>query len=137
MTLVASRRPDAATCVRDGRETYVDTGRRVGERLGSHVVLWIVDDPAAWAAAIEARAGFGSMVCGYCDEAVAWPEAILGHARLTGYHLLGVHRETGELVVLAEATTHSGETTVLPHHCTKIPDEVRAAALEERLGDRS
>ncbi|WP_052616066.1 hypothetical protein [Mycobacteroides abscessus] len=41
--------------MRDGREVYADTGRPVDERLGSHVVLWIVEDPEAWASAIEAE----------------------------------------------------------------------------------
>jgi hypothetical protein len=46
---------------------------------------------------------------------------------LTGYHVLGVERATGELVVLAKTTTLTGGRTVLPHHCRKIPDEVRGA----------
>lgn len=50
----APRRP-TRTYWWDGRETYVDTGRPVDETLGSHVVLWIVDDPQAWAAAVEAE----------------------------------------------------------------------------------
>lgn len=249
MTLIAPRRP-VRTCNRDGREVYIDTGRAVDEQLGSHVVLWIVDDPELWAKAIEVEGdaeaakwpkkdralaehrrsrayesadqvradgpgrswyahyhdaesahdsvaslrrshpnpgvryevaeitatgacpdchqpmvqadgqwrhhtgrypaecavrperepeperqpgeweiniGRGSMICGYCDEDVAWGHAILGYVRLTGYHLLGIHRESGDLVVLAEATTLSGATDYLPHHCDKIPDEVRAA----------
>lgn len=248
---VAPRR-SARTYNRDGREHYADTGRPVDERLGSHVVLWIVDDAQAWAAAIEARAdaelagcfkrdrglgeqrrsqayesaarireegqrrtvymhchdaesaeacatdlrrshpnpgvryevaaivearacpdchqpsilaagqwwhhsgrypatcvqcpdpemneeleridgewlidiGVGAMVCGYCNEETSWAVAALGYAKLTGYHLLGIERATGVLVVLAEAMTLSGETAVLPHHCDKIPDDVRAA----------
>jgi hypothetical protein len=38
-----------------GQERYRDTGRPVDEELGSHVVLWIVDDPEAWARAVEAE----------------------------------------------------------------------------------
>jgi hypothetical protein len=52
-TLTAPRRR-VPTYDRDGRETYRDTGRPVDEQFGSHVVLWIVDDPEAWASAIEA-----------------------------------------------------------------------------------
>ncbi|MGH3987108.1 MAG: hypothetical protein ACRDTZ_07295 [Pseudonocardiaceae bacterium] len=52
VTLTAPRRP-VRTYIRDGREVYVDTGRAVDERLGSHVVLWIVDDAGAWARKIE------------------------------------------------------------------------------------
>ncbi len=43
------------THMRDSREVYTDTGRPVDEQLGSHVVLWIVEDPEAWANAIEAE----------------------------------------------------------------------------------
>lgn len=52
--LIVPRR-DAATYMMDGRERYKDTGRPVDEKLGTHVVLWIVDDADAWAAAIEAE----------------------------------------------------------------------------------
>lgn len=55
VTLTAPRRP-VDTYTHNGRETYADTGRPVDERLGTHVVLWIVDDPEVWAAAIEAAA---------------------------------------------------------------------------------
>jgi hypothetical protein len=44
-------------------------------------------------------------------------------------HSLGVHRETGELVVLAEVTSvaaRPGETGHLAHHCTQIPDSIQA-----------
>jgi hypothetical protein len=54
MTLTAERRP-VRTFDRDGRKVYADTGRSVDERLGSHVTLWIVEDPEAWATAIEAE----------------------------------------------------------------------------------
>ncbi|MBO0877305.1 MAG: hypothetical protein J2P19_28335 [Pseudonocardia sp.] len=249
--LAAPRRP-VRTYERDGREVYADTGRPVNERLGSHVVLWIVDDPEAWAAAIEADAdaevarwskskrnrelaelrrsqhyesaaqiraegdhrkiyghyhdlasaessanslrrshpnpgvryataeidelgacpdchqprifvdgqwwhhslrypvectarpepvedepehvegewvisvGTGSMICGYCNHDVCWSIAALGYARLTGYHMLGIEKATGALVVLAEATTLSRQITVLPHHCDKIPGHLQA-----------
>src|SRR4051812_96551 len=53
-TLIAPRR-SVSTYEHYGRETYRDTGRPVDEQLGSHVVLWIVDDPEAWAKAIEAE----------------------------------------------------------------------------------
>lgn len=237
MTLIAPRRP-VSTYIHGGRETYRDTGRPVDERLGTHVVLWIVDDPELWAKAIEAEvdaedgrwprkdraaqvradgpgrswyavhhsaqsaqanveslrrshpnpgvryevaeitaAGAcpdchqptiqadgqwrhhflrypveclrhpepgpeqdderqdgeweistrGYMICGYCNETVSWPQAILGYWELTGFHLLGVERATGTLVVLAEATSLvRGQTVHLPHHCQKIPDDVRA-----------
>lgn len=252
-TIVAPRRL-VRTCPLDGREVYTDTGRPVDEQLGSHVVLWIVDEPEAWAAAIEAEAeaelarwpkrerphfayrrdqayesaaqvrsqgrtrtvhshhhsaasaaacvadlsrshpnpgvryevatiteagacpachqpriradgrwwhhlcrypvdcaahpepepveerldgeweinpGGGSMICGYCNETTSWPYAALGYVRLTGYHLLGIHRPTGDLVVLAEATTLTGQTIGLPHHCDKIPDHLYATYAED------
>lgn len=258
-SLVASRR-SVRTCHRAGREVYADTGRAVDELLGSHVVLWIVDDAELWAKAIEAEGdaeldlwprkdrglalarraqrydsaaqvradgprrdwrshyhdaesahdsvanlrrshpnpgvryevaeitaagacpdchrpmvqadgqwrhhsgrypaecatsperepeperqpgeweinvSMGSMICGYCDRDVAWGYAVLGYVRLTGYHLLGVHRESGELVVLAEATTPSGAVDYLPHHCEEIPDEVRVAHGFSARGDQS
>jgi hypothetical protein len=72
------------------------------------------------------------MVCGYCDETVRWAHMMLGHGELTGFHMLGVHLPTGELVVLAEATTLTGQTFHLPHHCAKIPDDVRATWEPER-----
>jgi hypothetical protein len=43
--------PWPATCVLDGAAVFRRTGRRVDENLGSHVVLWIVEDAAAWAGA--------------------------------------------------------------------------------------
>jgi hypothetical protein len=239
-----------------GEEVYSDTGRPVDEWLGTHVVLWIVEDPEAWAAAVEAEgdaepalwpkkrrhigearrlqryedaaqirakgarrdwdtvgsetqaaatvaglrrahpnpgvryemvpietwsacpdpecatptvfadghwahhigrypaecprpaerlrkqeaaavpprqdgefeidAGMGTMTCGYCNEVATWPHAVLGYARLTGFHLLGVFRETNTLVVLAEATSLTGATVYLPHHCLAIPAEAHA-----------
>jgi hypothetical protein len=239
--------PWPATYVLDGRECFRATGRRVDENLGSHVVLWIVDDAEAWAGAIEAEvaseiaraprgrrfatymqqqrleaaariraAGPGrsvysvhhdearardgaaslrqgqpnpgvryeaapvtataactkcfcpmicadgqwwhhtggypagcpgrrarslplepgdweisgiDMTCGYCGQCVTWPETQRSWARLTGVHSLGVHRQTGELVVLAEVTgvaARPGEPGHLAHHCTQIPGSVRA-----------
>lgn len=56
MTTMTAPRRGTRTYQRDSREVYADTGRPVDERLGSHAVLWIVDDPQAWAAAIEADA---------------------------------------------------------------------------------
>jgi hypothetical protein len=70
-----------------------------------------------------------SMTCGYCGQCVSWPETQRSWARLTGVHSLGVHRQTGELVVLAEAigiAARPGELGHLAHHCTEIPDSVRA-----------
>jgi hypothetical protein len=264
-TLVAPRRPVKTYTDHSGREVYTDTGRPVDERLGSHIVLWIVDDPDAWAGKIEAdadevvarypkdriapvrraqayesaariraegpgrswyghyysaqtaqatvtglrrshpnpgvryevaeiaQAGVcpechcptvyadgqwrhhlgrypaqcirhpepepateeprqdgefeistrGYMICGYCGQTEGWSYAILRYVELTGFHLLGVERATGELVVLAEATTLSGKRTVLPHHCEKIPDDVRATyaaditEIRARLAGRS
>jgi hypothetical protein len=239
--------PWPATYVHDGAEVARKTGRRVDENLGSHVVMWIVEDAAAWADAIEAevaaetarlpksrrhltrmqqqrlegaartraegprrsvyavhydearaRAGADSlrracpnpgvryeaapvtatgacttcscpmicadgqwwhhtggypaqcpgrrardlplepgdweitathMTCGYCGQCVTWDETLRSWARLTGFHSLGVHRQTGELVVLAEVTgvaARPGEPGHLPHHCTQIPGSVRA-----------
>ncbi|MEN3308950.1 MAG: hypothetical protein V7603_5152 [Micromonosporaceae bacterium] len=244
MTLIAERRP-VRIFERDGREVYADTGRPVDERLGSHVTLWIVEDPEAWAAAIEAEGdaelakwpkrqrdlaeyrrgqayqsaaqvrsdgahraiythhhipaaaaatvadlcrshpnpgvryevaaitgagacpdcaqpriftdgqwrhhsggyptactprrapeperaagefevdtGTGAMTCGYCDVIEHWAEAALGYVRLTGFRLLGVEKATNDLVVLAEATTLSGQTIGLPHHCLNIPEDL-------------
>jgi len=244
-SLVAPRR-DTQTYVLRGRECYADTGRPVDERLGSHILLWIVEQPEAWARAIEFEgeaeldrwpkrqrgmaelrrdqayqaaaqirvegvrrrwqshfhdgaqaeayaaglrrdhpnpgvryevvpitvagacrschqptiradgdwrhhagrfpaecsieperdpelergagefeidAGTGSMTCGYCEHAESWAEAALGYARLTGFHMLGVHRPTNTLVVLAEASTLSGQTVHLAHHCLNIPED--------------
>lgn len=244
-SLVAPRR-DTRTYVLRGQECYADTGRRVNEQLGTHVLLWIVDDPELWAKAVEAdgdaelgrwpkrqqylaeahraqayesaaqiraegahrswhthfhdgdqaearvadlrrshphpgvryevapitsvgacptchqpmieadgewrhhagrypaecavkpdpgsepervdgefeiNAGVGAMTCGYCNLTTSWPEAVLGYVRLTGFYVLGVHQPTNTLVVLAEATTLSGETAHLPHHCVRIPED--------------
>jgi hypothetical protein len=245
------------TYVMGDRECYADTGRPVDERLGTHVVLWIVEDAEAWATAIEAdadaepgrwgkgsryigeqrrlvrRAGAaqvrergarrdwrtimhrredaeaavhelyrsqpnpgvryevaeitgygacptcqqpiveadgewrhhflrypadcdirpepepepepepgqewwvidadrGEMTCGYCGDAERWPEVdgVVGGATLTGYHLLGIEKATGVLVVLAEAETLDGRIGHLPHHCTKIPADVVAKYAE-------
>ena len=45
------------------------------------------------------------MTCGYCGQCVSLEETLRSLARLTGVHSLGVHRQTGELVVLAEVTS--------------------------------
>jgi hypothetical protein len=37
-----------------------------------------------------------------------------------------LQHEPGELVVLAETEAAAGPARPLPHHCTQIPDEVRA-----------
>jgi hypothetical protein len=69
-----------------------------------------------------------TMTCGYCGQCVSWEETDRSWARLTGFHSLGVRRETGELVVLAEATgiaARPGETGHLAHHCKEIPASVR------------
>lgn len=69
------------------------------------------------------------MTCGYCGQCVSWPETVRSWARLTGVHSLGVDRQTGELVVLAEVTgvaAHPGEIGYLAHHCTEIPDSIQA-----------
>jgi hypothetical protein len=248
MTHTISRRP-VRTYMLNGREVYADTGRRVDEEFGSHVVLWIVDDAEAWAKAIEAEGdaepdkwpknrrhigehrrleryesaaqvrargpyrsvrcvhfgaaradavvaelyrshpnpgvryevaeitdvracptchqpaihadgqwwhhtgGYpigctlrlpklpekkekrqageweigtqGYMICGYCGERESWPQPIVAGWELTGFHLLGIERASGTLVVLAEATTLTGEIVHLPHHCRQIPDDVR------------
>lgn len=255
-TLTAPRR-DTRTYVMDGRERYADTGRPVDEQFGGHVVLRIVEDPEAFAAAVEAEGdaepakwprssryigehrreqayesarqirqrgayrsvyddyraaadaeqslaslrhhhglpgvrwelavvermdtcptehchcprfladgtwwhntgnypaecappppppapepepddfvidiGVGTMRCGWCQLTEAWPHAGLGYARLTGFHLLGVHRETNTLVVLAEATNLAGETVHLPHHCLNIPAEQHARYAPETV----
>lgn len=242
----AAPRRAGRTFLSRGEEHYHDTGRRVDEQLGTHVVLWIVEDAEAWAQAVEAegdaqvalwpknsryigehrraqayesatriraegtyrsiRAHYpdGSqahasvadlrrshpnpgvryevapiddrgacprchtptihadgtwwhhtgryptecaprrqprepeperqdgefeisnigMTCGYCNQFQSWPEAALGYVRLTGYHLLGVHKPTNTLVVLAEGTTLTGATTYLPHHCAHIPADL-------------
>jgi hypothetical protein len=54
MTLSAPRR-QAQTYIRDGQERYVDTDLIVGDPLGTHVVIRVIDDPEAWARAIEAE----------------------------------------------------------------------------------
>lgn len=70
--------------------------------------------------------GAGTMRCGWCSTVAHWAEAALGYTRLTGFHVLGVQRETNVLVVLAEATALSGATVHLPHHCPAIPEDVHA-----------
>jgi hypothetical protein len=54
-SLIAPRR-DVRTYELRGEVVYTDTGRPVAERLGSQVVLRIVEDADAWAADIEAKA---------------------------------------------------------------------------------
>jgi hypothetical protein len=78
--------------------------------------------------------GRGTMICGYCNEQQAWADAVIGRVQLTGYHLLGIEEATGTLVVLAEATIPSQhhQRTFLPHHCLKIPDDVRARYQDPR-----
>lgn len=68
-----------------------------------------------------------TMTCGYCGDCVTWPETQRSWVQLTGIHSLGVHKETGELVVLAEVegiAAHPGQTAVLAHHCKQIPGAV-------------
>lgn len=85
------------------------------------------DLPEWW----EIDTGAGTMLCGYCHETISWAYSVLGYERLTGFHLLGVRRDTGRLVVLAEATALSGATTYLPHHCDAIAAELTEAYAEE------
>lgn len=83
-----------------------------------------------------------SMTCGWCGEDFSWPETLRSWCELTGVWQLGVQLQPtttrgldgfavehhpGELVVLAETRgiARPGRD-VLAHHCTKIPDEVRA-----------
>lgn len=253
MHATAPRRP-ARTYHQDGHEVYVDTGRPVDEELGSHVVLWIVDDSEAWAKAIEAEGdaqvaqwskstrhvgehrreqayvsaaevradgpgrriyshyrteqaatataadlrrahpnpgvryevaaieaasachachqptiladgqwrhhlgryptectpepvpeperqsgefeispAMGCMTCGYCDHIKSWPEAAVGYVKLTGFHLLGIERATGVLVVLAEAADSADRIHYLPHHCESIPEELHIQYAADRL----
>jgi hypothetical protein len=80
VNLTVPRRP-VRTFVRDGREVYADTGRAVDEPLGSHLVLWIVEDADAWADHIirESEA-----------ELQRWPKA----QRYIGEHRLQEARES-------------------------------------------
>jgi len=74
------------------------------------------------------------MTCGYCGQHVMWPETQRSWARLTGIHSLGIHLETGELVVLAEATgvaARPGEAGYLAHHCAEIPDTLRTKYADD------
>jgi hypothetical protein len=50
-----------------------------------------------------------SMTYGYCGQCVTWPETQRSWVRLTGMHSLGVHRQTGELVVLAKVTSAAAQ----------------------------
>lgn len=90
----------------------------------------------------------GPMVCGYCGEEEAWrdfsrvPESVrqgfgrlaphlaLGYLSLTGDWSLAVGPD-GDLVVVAFATTLSGDEVPLPHHCPNIPDGARAKYATE------
>jgi hypothetical protein len=72
----------------------------------------------------EIDTGLGSMTCGYCHQFVAWPQAIGANVTLTGFHTLGVHEETNQLVVMAEASDRSGGIVHLPHHCLCIPESL-------------
>ncbi|WP_327092554.1 hypothetical protein OIE66_18545 [Nonomuraea sp. NBC_01738] len=56
---------------------------------------------------------------------------------MTGTYTLGVEVATGDLVVLAEAATPAGAVTHLPHHCEKIPDDVRARYAAEAAALRT
>jgi hypothetical protein len=70
-----------------------------------------------------------NMTCGYCGQCVSWPETQRSWVQLTGVHSLGVRRETGELVVLAECAgiaVRPGEAGWLAHPCREIPGSVRA-----------
>lgn len=79
------------------------------------------------------------MTCGYCGQTEKWPETMRSWVRLTGTHSIGVHRETGDLVVLAECTgvaAMPGQLGQLVHHCQAIPDSLRdeyAADIEAIL----
>lgn len=88
MTGTAPRRP-VRTYQRNGREMYADTHRPVDERLGTHVLLWVVDDPQAWAAAVEAEGD---------ARAKAWPRKnrhIGEYRRAQAYESAARIRETG------------------------------------------
>ena len=71
------------------------------------------------------------MICGYCGERQSWRQLITANWELTGYHMLGIERATGTLVVLAEATTLTGQTVHLPHHCKQIPADIQATYAPE------
>jgi hypothetical protein len=108
-----------------GGQWWHHTGRYPAECSGRRKAASLPLEPGDW----EINIAAGSMVCGYCGENVTWPETQRSWVQLTGFHLLGIHRETGELVVLAEAegvAAEPGQRTVLPHHCEQIPDPVRA-----------
>lgn len=61
----------------------------------------------------------------------------LADLTMTGTYTLGVEVATGDLVVLAEAATPAGAVTHLPHHCEKIPDDVRARYAAEAAALRT
>ena len=95
-------------------------------------------DPGTWTITVPS----GPMVCGYCGEKEWWddpervpaearqdfgriaPRLALGYLGLTGEWSLAVAPD-GALVVVAFATTLTGDEVPLPHHCTKIPDSER------------
>ncbi|MCW2877560.1 MAG: hypothetical protein JWQ95_1660 [Sphaerisporangium sp.] len=114
VTRVLPRRP-VKTYIHYGREVYADTGRPVDERLGSHVVLWIVEDAQAWAAQIEADADAAVAKYPRCRIArhtasgttrarrrSAPPAVVAGFLTVHGAGLVGAARDYGvALVVLA------------------------------------
>lgn len=57
------RRDTRTYITMDGRERYADTGRDVDEPYPTHIVIWDVYDPEAWARAVEAEGD---------AEAAAW-----------------------------------------------------------------
>jgi len=88
--LTAPRRPGRTYISSTyGREVYADTGRPVDEKIGTHVVLWIVDDADAWAASVEAEG----------DHQVGlWPKSrryIGEHRRQQAYESAKQIRERG------------------------------------------
>jgi hypothetical protein len=75
-----------------------------------------------------------SMTCGYCGQHVTWPETQRSWVQLTGFHSIGVHRDTGALVVLAEVAgiaARPGQLNHLVHPCEEIPDRVGEQYAEE------
>ena len=100
-------------------------GRRCGRSLPLEPGDWEIDSI--------------SMTCGYCGLYVTWPETLRSWARLTGVRALGIHRDTGELVVLAEAAgvaAQPGQLGYLAHHCAEIPAWIRAQVRGRRAASR-
>lgn len=110
MTLTAPRRA-VRTFLRDGREIYADTGRPVDERLGSHVVLWIVEDPEAWASAIEAEGD---------AQVHLWPKA---------RRHIGEHRRAQAYESAAQIRARGSGRTIYTHHHDPSTAESIAASL--------